>query len=548
MIASDDMELLRHYAAGNSEEAFSTLVSRHLNLVYSVAVRVLRDSHQAEEVTQSVFLTLARKARSLDSRTILSGWLYQTARLTASNVMRTEMRRRQREQQAQIEATMNDSKPDLWAQVGPQIEAAMAELNEKDRDAIALRFFEGKQLKEVGDALGLTEDAAKMRVSRALDKLRSFFVRRGITVPEALLAAALAENSIMAAPAGLAASVTAGVLEGAAVTASVPAILKGALYTMSAAKMSVAIAVGAAAILAVQWQQASMQKQNIRQLQEQIAAAGRTTHAQQQEIQSLRERVAAESKAREAMTHDAARSRANASAAREARSLAEAARKNPFATLFKDPDMMKVMKEQSAAMARLQYAPLVKQLRLSDDQAERFYQLLSDRSAQGLEAVQSGNLAAAATNSIEPELKALLGETGFKQYLDFTESMADQTMLNMAKESFVEDPLTDQQQQQLLEAMKSARKRVESSAGDLPNQATLNAVGQTAIMDQAIARQEQINQSVLQQAADFLSPDQLRTLASSQTNWLGMQKVGMAMAQKLFTNVPAGAAPASQSP
>jgi RNA polymerase sigma factor (sigma-70 family) len=548
MMTLDDMGLLRSYAANHSEEAFSALVSRHVNLVYAVALRVLRDSHQAEEVTQSVFLTLARKARGLDAATVLSGWLYQTARLTASNLVRAEMRRRQREHQAQIEGTMNDPKPDLWTQVGPQIEEAMAELNEQERDAIVLRFFEGKRLKEVGDALGTTEEAARMRVSRALVKLRTFFVRRGITMPEAALAAALAESSIMAAPAGLAASVTTGVLQGAAATASVPALLKGAFCTMSTAKMSVAIAVGAAAIIAVQWEQSALQKKSIQSLQEQLAMATQTSHAQQQEIQTLRDRVAANAKALEAMSHDAAKSRANAGAARDARRMAEAMRKAPLSALFQDPDMIKAMKEQSAAMVRMQYAPLVKQLHLSADQADKFYQILIDKSAQGIEAIQSGNLAAAATNSIEGNLKALLGESGFKQYTDYVASLADQTMLSMEKDSFVDDPLTDQQQQRLLQAMMNARQSINSSAGNPPNHSTLNAVGQAAIMDQAIAREEQINQSVLQQAADFLSPAQLQSLANSQSNWLGMEKVGMVVAQKMFTNAPSGTPPVPQSP
>jgi len=279
MIASDDMRLLRDYSAGNSEEAFSALVARHINLVYSVALRVLGDSHQAEDVAQSVFLTLARKARSIDSATILSGWLYHTARLTASNVARTEIRRRQREQQAQEQANLNDPGPRLWPLVAPLLEEAMGTLNEKDRDAVVLRYFEGKRLKEVGDSMGVSEDAAKMRVSRALDKLRGFLVQRGIVVPEALLAAALAENGVAAAPAGLAGAVSAAALHGGA-TALVPLTLKGALYVMSTAKITVAIGLAAAAIIALQWHQVSTQKENVKQLQAQIAADAQTARAQ----------------------------------------------------------------------------------------------------------------------------------------------------------------------------------------------------------------------------------------------------------------------------
>lgn len=177
------MQLLQEYATGRSEAAFTALVSRHINLVYSAAMRSVNNPHQAEDITQSVFVILARKSRALRSGTVLSGWLYQTARLTAANFVRTEMRRQHREQQAVIESTMNDTDPEAWTRVGPLLDEAMSQLNEKDRNAIVLRFFEGKALKEVGDALGASEDAAKMRVNRALDKLRDFFHHRGITMP-----------------------------------------------------------------------------------------------------------------------------------------------------------------------------------------------------------------------------------------------------------------------------------------------------------------------------------------------------------------------------
>ena len=148
-MALDDMRLLREYASGHSEEAFSALVSRYINLVYSAALRSVNNPHQVEEITQAVFVLLARKAGALRRETMLSGWLYQTARLTAANFLRTELRRAHREQEAHMQSTLNESDPDAWLQVRPLLDDAMAQLNEKDRNAIVLRFFEGKPLKEV---------------------------------------------------------------------------------------------------------------------------------------------------------------------------------------------------------------------------------------------------------------------------------------------------------------------------------------------------------------------------------------------------------------
>ena len=176
----DDIELLAQYARDNSEAAFATLVTRHVNLVYSTALRNAGNPHAAEEITQAVFIILARKARSLSPQTILSGWLYQTARLTAANFLRAEIRRQHREQEAYMQSLLNEPEPNVWPQIAPLLDAAMAGLGEKDRNAVVLRFFENKSLGEVGRALGASEDAAKMRVNRALDKLRKFFSKRGV--------------------------------------------------------------------------------------------------------------------------------------------------------------------------------------------------------------------------------------------------------------------------------------------------------------------------------------------------------------------------------
>src|ERR1035438_8250518 len=131
---ADDMDLVRQFARNNSDEAFAVLVRRHVNLVYSVALRQLGNPHDAEEVTQAVFIILARKAASLREGTILSGWLYQTARLTSANFQRTALRRLHREQEAFMQFTEN-SDPDIsWQRLSPLLEEAMARLGQKERD------------------------------------------------------------------------------------------------------------------------------------------------------------------------------------------------------------------------------------------------------------------------------------------------------------------------------------------------------------------------------------------------------------------------------
>ena len=245
----DDIELLTQYARNNSEAAFATLVTRHVNLVYSTALRNAGNPHAAEEITQAVFIILAGKARSLSPQTVLSGWLYQTARLTAANFLRAEVRRQHREQEAYMQSLLNEPEPNVWPQIAPLLDAAMAGLGEKDRNAVVLRFFENKSLGEVGRALGASENAAKMRVNRALEKLRKFFFKRGVTLSGAIIAGAVSANSVHAAPAGLAITVTATAAKGLAAAASTLTLVKGALKLMAWTKMKTVAVTGAVILL-----------------------------------------------------------------------------------------------------------------------------------------------------------------------------------------------------------------------------------------------------------------------------------------------------------
>lgn len=234
---TDDMELVREFARSRSEEAFATLVSRHINLVYSVALREVRDAHIAQELTQAVFSLLAQKADSLNPKTILSGWLWRTTRNTASVAMRTQRRRVHREQQAYMQSQLNESEPAVWTQIEPLLETAIAQLGAKDHDAVVLRFIEGRSFKEVGVALGTSEAGAKMRVNRALEKLRDFFKRRGLGFSLAILGAALSAYSVQGAPIGLAATVTVAAVKGTGATASTLTLIKTALRLMTYTKI-----------------------------------------------------------------------------------------------------------------------------------------------------------------------------------------------------------------------------------------------------------------------------------------------------------------------
>ena len=250
---NDDLNLLREFARNNSEEAFATLVSRHVNLVYSVALRQVRDAHLAEEITQAVFIILARKADSLGDKTILAGWLCRTARYASANALTIQRRRQKREQEAYMQSTLNEAEPmheETWNQIAPLLDGGLEQLGQKDHDALVLRFFENKTFAEVGATLGASEDAAKMRVNRALEKLRKFFAKRGVSSTTAIIAGTISANSVQAAPVALAKSVAAvAIAKDAAASGSTLTLIKGALKIMAWTKMKTAIVAGAAVLL-----------------------------------------------------------------------------------------------------------------------------------------------------------------------------------------------------------------------------------------------------------------------------------------------------------
>jgi RNA polymerase sigma factor (sigma-70 family) len=314
-----DHELLGDFARTGAERAFAALVQRHINLVYSTARRFTGDDTLAADVTQAVFILLARKAGGISSRVVLTGWLYQAARLSAANALKQKIRRENREQEAYMQSTLSQNETDAaWKQIAPVLDDAMgalgetdrnavllryfeskplaevgaalgvsedaARVGETDRNAVLLRYFESKPLAEVGAALGVSEDAARVRVNRALEKLRGLLTKKGVTLGATAIAGAVTANAVTAAPVILASTLTTAVLTGTglalttvamttfqkiAVTAALALTIGGGLY---AAKLTHDARREAAGL---QSAQGPMQAQ-IQQLQDDLAGASNT--------------------------------------------------------------------------------------------------------------------------------------------------------------------------------------------------------------------------------------------------------------------------------
>ena len=243
---TSDLDLLRQFAQENSQDAFGEILRRHLDLVYSAALRQVRSRQLAEDVAQSVFADLARDARKLKPDTVLTAWLYAVARRTAIDTVRKETRRQLREQ---IAVEMNDmnATADDWAQIAPLLDDAMAALDETDRTAILLRYFENKSLREVGESLKISDDAAQKRVSRAVESLREFFSKQRLTIGAGGLVVLISANAVQSAPIGLAATISAAALMGIAQTSTVITATK----TIAMTTLQKSIIVAALASVAV---------------------------------------------------------------------------------------------------------------------------------------------------------------------------------------------------------------------------------------------------------------------------------------------------------
>lgn len=240
---------MAEFRKSRAEAAFSELVRRYTNLVYSAAKRRLNNASLAEEATQTVFIRLAKAAPSVRSDAELAAWLHRTTINASIDLWRSESRRRAREEQAavmQLDTTENAS----WNEIAPIVDEALNELNDADRQVVLLRFFERRSMRDLGLALGVSEDAAKMRVSRAMERLRETCSKRGAVCGAAVLGALLTERAVEAAPAALALTLSALQIPAAA-SVGTTAGMAGLLVSALKAKLvvGVAVVVGAAAII-----------------------------------------------------------------------------------------------------------------------------------------------------------------------------------------------------------------------------------------------------------------------------------------------------------
>jgi RNA polymerase sigma factor (sigma-70 family) len=284
-----DWELLTRYTRHHTEDDFAEIVRRHVDLVHSAALRQVRSPQLAEEVAQSTFLKLAQHAGKLAPGTILSAWLYQVARREAIGVVRREARRQLREEIFTEMNAMNATVAD-WTHIEPLLDEAMHALADTDRIAVLLRYFENKSLPEVGSVLGVTDDAARKRVSRAVECLRKFFAKRDVIVSTRGLVVVISASAVQAAPVGLAATIsTAATLAGTTLLASATTTASNVIAMTTLQKSLIASALVAAVGVGIyEARQLSMLREQVLSLQRQQAAIAGENEEAAHQIAALR--------------------------------------------------------------------------------------------------------------------------------------------------------------------------------------------------------------------------------------------------------------------
>jgi RNA polymerase sigma factor (sigma-70 family) len=444
-VMTEDSELLSRYAAEQSEEAFAELTRRHVDLVYSAALRMVNgDVCSAQDVTQLVFTEAARQAKQLARHPALVGWFYTTTRLTAMRANRTEQRRREREQKAHTmnELLQEDTPPD-WNELRPVIEDVMHELEEQDRHAVLLRYFQNKSLREVGTALDLTENAARMRVERAVDKLRGKLARRGVTTTAAALAAVVAANAVQAAPAGFAALISAGAIVSSALPAStlITATKTIAMTTLQKAIVATALAAAVGTGIYAVNQNSQMGAQ-IEALQQNQTPLNERIGQLEQERSQATNRLAA-------VLEENARLKSNPNAGEVLklrgevthleRSAANNASNHPpasgLAKMMSDPAMKEYIHQAAMQKIKSMYTDFVKEQQLTPEQADQFIKLISDQATKGMERLQStGQMTPPQGDEAQElgtQLQALLGDAGVAQLKVYNDELPARTAVSL---------------------------------------------------------------------------------------------------------------------
>ena len=544
---------MRDYTGRRSETAFAELVRRHVDFVYSATLRMVRDTHLAEDVTQGVFVALAQNARQLTDHPVLSGWLHRTAQNLAANTVRSDVRRRAREQEAVAMNELLAPEPEaIWKHIAPQLDAALGELNELDRDALLLRYFERKSAREMAQTLGVSDDAAQKRVSRAVERLREFLSKRGVAIGASGLVIVISANAVQAAPAGLAVTISAAaIFAGTAVsTSTVIAATKAiAMTTLQKTLITAALAVfaGTGIYEAHQASQLRDQVQTLQQQQAPLAEQLAKLQAENKQLSNLVAQAKDQKSLSQAQLNELLKLRGQTGQARTALQELAKLKNNAaqqsgtmpayFTNAMAQGVAMSEKFKKKDALAKLDR--MKEKLHLTDDQAQAISNIMTkniEASSQlvlnamlGKQTPAQDQTSSSASQNEEAEIKALLTPDQLAAYPDYKQAEVTVSASNSAKAELAmmagEMDLSQEQQDKIQAALyQYDLNQTSASENNKDAIAQARASGNFAdALSLQVERQKQALEDKLKILGEILTPEQLKTYQQKQLDMIDMQ-------------------------
>jgi RNA polymerase sigma factor (sigma-70 family) len=516
-----DADLLRQYAENRDEIAFSQFVRSNVDMVFSAAFRQTnRNAQLAQDITQLVFVAAGRKASALARHAAIAAWLYQTTRYVSIDAIRSHGRRKAREEEAlRMNEVLNEPAPFLeWDRAGVGLDEMIDALGSRDRAAVVLRFFKGHSFAQIGEQTGLSEGAARMRVERALEKLRIRLKHRGVTSSAAAIGVLLAEGSLIAAPAGLEASAVAAAVAAPAGGALSGAL--GALKIMTTAKIAISVAT-AAAIVGVA--AAIHEYRTAQAAEKELVDVNRSYADARRELASKHNN----SNPTNTLAVQVSPPRPNVPSGKNASPMAA------MLQLLSNP----AMQRQTSLLAKMrlngQYGPLFQKLNLAPDQVDQFKSLLVEKEMVGFDSMAAAHdqgidgvsdprgffeAVSEAEKTVDSQISSLLGPDGFSQFQQYQATIPARNTGNLAEQalSYTATPLTSDQAAQIINVM------AQNGTPPLPPSNPFGVLnGDLGII--------KLNDQGKSQLQGILSPPQLQALENTiqQTNQLLQARIRM---------------------
>jgi RNA polymerase sigma factor (sigma-70 family) len=523
-------------------------------LVYSAALRMVCETHTAEDVTQGVFLALSQNAARLGGHPVLSGWLHCTARNIAAKSVRSDVRRHAREQEAAaMQQLLSDESNAPWKKVAPYLDDALGELQATERDVLLLRYFEKKSAPEIAAILGISDEAAQKRVSRAVERLREFFAKRGVAVGASGLAALVSANAVHAAPAGLAMTISAAVSAGSAACATTLIAATGTIAMTALQKSLIAAAI---AILAGAGIYGAHTAGRLRE-ENQALQAEQAPLAQQ--IQELRHERDAATNRLAALTSELAEARKSPDEILKLRGQVgvlrqenkAAGEKSAISKLTSDPKARNMLRDQQKMQLSELYSDFVKRPKLSPDLEEKFDDLLADNMLDNADLVTQAlhdgksqaeidQIFSGADAAFLGKVQALLGDEAAAQYKEYTQNLLNTLTVDKFKDSLAGDDEAKQaKQSQLLQLMQQTTTAALQNAGlppDYQANPLLNFrnIASETECNQSLALLDGIYERVAEQSSSFLSPDEVSSFQTFMTNAINYCRLNLGVNRKLM--------------